>query len=393
MDRSSEQGIGINTSQKADQGKPSAITRRNFLRLAGLSVVGLGSARLGINTLRNSDALRASETLAETPIEYGFTQLVYVDGEIGGNQNPEMFKKCIDILAENNQSWIRTNVWDWEIASYSDDGTIIWNERNANAYLEALKYAHEKGVKVCLIGNTPVAFKDLSRESYLTATGEYFTHLAEMFGPYVETWQLFNEADIHSHRDYSIVHQGFHDTDGWSSRLAEFADVVRVASESIKSVRPHTRTAVNSAASWYGDDEHRVVSEFFDAVADYVDELHLSYYPYDDRAAIRNLPKSIEYYKTRYPEKRVVVSELGVSTGAGFSPDDQRSLLANALASLQGGKVRPDGIFLFSLTDRGGTPDPVEAGYGLLDVDGYDKGAFEKLTSTFMQNTSDDNQG
>lgn len=359
-------------SQDPDRVAKNVQTRRKFLGLIGGSAVAYGATQI----LRKAPAFLEELAKPPTPIEYGFTQHMYVDKEAESSLNLELFKRSVDMLAQEGQTWIRTNIWDHEACTVTEEG-ITYNQENLSRYAEAFAYAKEKGLKVCLVANTPVACADKPEDMYEVISSLYFQTLALRFKGLVDTWQLFNEADIHDYHTYREFPHGFHETPEWETYKKAFQRLVVAVAGNIKDMDPDVKIAVNFAASWHGDDEEDVAAGFFDGLLEsYIDEIQLNYYPYLDRAAARALPRHIRFYKERYPKQRIVVGELGMSTAVGFTPEDQAVGIERALEALQDARVRPDAIFLFSLTD---SSDAQATGYGLLDAQGKDKGAFKEV--------------
>lgn len=363
--------------------QPSGITRRRLFELGGTAAAGAAANEIARKIGYPHIDMRP-EHARNHPTEYGFTQHLFVDDEHpnsqGRNQDLELFKKSVDILSRNGQEWVRFNIWDWEIGSFSESGHVQWNEENAEAYREALEYVREKGLQACVVANTPYEFRGMPDAEYERLTGAYFGHLAQEYKGLVSEWQVFNEADIHDYHDYSMMDRpGFHGSQEWYDYIQRFSRTVRSASQAIRQADPETQISVNMAAAWHGSSERQRVAEFFDPIAPYVDELMLSYYPYKSTMEIAEMAGNVATYADRYPAHKISVGEIGMSTGVyDVDSADQKRYMTRAVRALKSGSRPPDKILVFSLTDRVGE-GPVESQYGLLDADGNDKGAFKQV--------------
>lgn len=337
------------------------IGRRDFLNIGGLTVGGLIVAAC---SPKESKASLERERL--TPIEYGFNTHMSANPSNYENLTLEAFKEDIVRMKEMGMNWVRFNVWEWELA-----------EQYLEKYDEAIKFAHEAGLKVFLVTNVPgLSEKGQNIESDLRATRDYYQRLVPRWKGQVNVWQVNNEPDDHEYDDYARIKNNEVYPIGY---LAAYSRIVAEASQTIKSIDPEARVTIN-VSLWQGSDPGIRYEEaaLFDAVKQSIDYVTLDFYPDTSEEAINTLQNQVAYFHYRY-NLPVLVGELGLPTGDGrFSETDQGIFVSKAIDSLQSGRVRPEAILLYEFRDeamRAGT----EASFGFNYADGTPKPGFNQV--------------
>lgn len=396
-------------ADKNGQTSDGLIERRRFLAVGGLGLLAVATSSCSLPGLEfgfptsNEDPSvaenvrkEAKEDLVESTTEFGFTQhLTVVDTETD-NQNPALFRKCVDRLAASGQQLLRTHIHEWEVVRMDDAGTLTWNEENLEKYKREIEYAQSKGLKMCLISAVPSPSKHLDDATYLRVTREFFARMGSEFAGLADTWQLFNEPDMHNIQDYNEVRQpddfkGFFANRG---QLGFTVEAIKAAAEGIKSTDPNAKTAVNFATTHFKNRAYGIISYFCDQLGDDLDEIQHDLYP--GPGEIEHIPEYIAYFKKKYPDKLVSVGEMGYSTFMGGSGKIQAHLIGNMLEVLSEAEYRPDKVYVYSMTDRGSLDPSWDKSLGVLDVNGNPKGgeeAWEEITSKMVSEDESDQEG
>lgn len=369
----------------SDKAQKKTMSRRHFLK--GAAAIA-GAAFLGRIPGVNRESMYSPEVLAGKPTEYGFTTHLYLDTKEGEVLTLDKFKEGVDILQRNNQKWLRFNIWDWETAPTGTPDSIGWNEENLALFDEAVDYANERGLKINLVTNVPNFAKDYSHEDYKKVTENYYSFLANRYKDKVSSWQIFNEPNIHSFRDYS-----FKPSQLTQEYVDDLTEVVSVANKAIKDKDPDALTTVN-LSHWvgHGADIRREGIKLFDPLAPHIDQITLDLYPDDNVLEIKNYPGYVLYFRNRY-KKDVVIGELGLPTdGYRFDEGDQAKYVTMALDELQGGLYKPSAILLYQLINET-TQQGVQNNFGFITADGRPKEAFSQVIERMQTEESDQETG
>lgn len=386
-------------SSGEEKPKGSPISRRQFLRVAALTAVGVGSAVVEkqYGVLRGvagrfANVLRSKESLSPVPFEVGFTTHAMDWTTKEGKPDVPRFKTHVDVLALTNQQWVRFDIRPWYIVKAGTTTTIEWNEEGLQAYDEAIGYAREKGLKLFMNISTPDFAREYKGEDYQKAMELFAGDVAKRFSPkgqelsrygedHYDIYQLFNEPDLHDFRTYSVSHQMGEDY------LRELSTVVRAMDGAIKRNNPHAKTTLNMAhwagAPWGGPEEFKKrAARFCDTVAQPVDIISLDPYPYKSEEEIKSLPEYVSFIKKRY-NKEVIIAEIGFPGGREYSEEDQVRYLRRYLNALKGGNDLPLATFIYQLAEDQST-EANDTAMGVLHADGKLKASFTPLIQSMQ---------
>lgn len=389
------------------------LTRRDFLRLAGLASAGaVVSACTPDGVRKMLEALAADtpvptepptspvpETTTETPrpttaswetvvaperepktqISYGFNTHLSANPAEGENLTLEAFKADIEQMAAMNMEAIRFNIWEWEIA-------------HLEPYDQVIDFAREKGLAIHLVTNVPrLSPNGENLEEDLAKTRAYYTALASRWQGKINSWQIFNEADDHTYWNYSRIENAPEGQSPYpAGYLDNFGQIVKTANEVIKSIDTSTKTTVN-VSLWIGSDpwldEGRLPVEealLFNAVEDSIDYISLDIYADTNVEAINKLPDLISNFSLVYG-KPVLITELGIPTGDGrFNEQDQAEFVSLAIDAMQAGEIRPEAILLYEYRDEA-MKSRTEGSFGFTDIHGNPKPALEEVLEAIYQ--------
>lgn len=324
-----------------------------------------GSEKIVI-TIPESSPSALPELEIQDPIEFGFNTHLNNEAE---NMSLEFFKKNVDLLSENNQEWIRFNIYTPELIDSGDATSFSYDGEILNDYVEAVEYANEKGLKIALVTNTPDFANGLERTEYLNITAAFYRDIATRFKGKIDTYQIFNEANVHNFRNYNERPELS------DEYLADFAEVVSIASKALKSVDEEARTTVNMS-HWIGSgaDLIKEGSAFFDSVKVSIDVVTLDLYPDSSVEEIDRFPEYVTYFNNRY-QKPVVIGEIGWPTFKnGFSANERVDLMNLSIEAFRGGIVKPESVLFYELTDEKGIS---ENAFGVLEYDGNPDNSFQ----------------
>lgn len=349
------------------------LSRREFLKLTGATGFALGLSACGVELPRSPERKREE-------IEYGFNTHITANPTSNENLTIDAFIEDVDKWREMGMKWVRFNVKDWELA-----------EQDLGVYDTAVNYAKENGLKVFLVTNPPEIsenFEDISGD--LEKTQRYYERLAARWNGKVDVWQVFNEPDDHRVDRYNI-NPSEQDPEreypvGYLEGLSRLVDQ---ASRTIKAVDSNAKVSVN-ASMWQmvdrGIQDEEVM--LFDSVCQFsssgntwkpcetLDYITLDLYPDTDPWAISYLPNQVEFFSETFGLP-VIVGEMGMPTDDGrFSEADQGWAMANAIDSLQRGRVRPEAILLYQYRDE---PTSWEDSFGFAYADGTPKPGFNQV--------------
>lgn len=303
-------------------------------------------------------------------LEFGFNTHVSC---CGWNLNLETFKKNIDDLASNRQSWVRFNIIAEEIAPSGTPTTINWDRNNITTYDQAIDYSKEKGIKIFLTTSIPEYAKDYSLNDYQTVTQNYLGFLANRYKGKISIWQIFNEADVHNFRDYSYLPNL---TDAY---LRDLYQIIATARNTIKQIDPRITITANTSGYPLSDEVQQRWFRFFDALNQNLDLLSLDLYP-----DVNNIDKElmtmgvrVSNVQKRY-RKPVSVAETGMCTRSSyFSEEDQNHYLPLYIHYLKSASPTP--IIIYEIQDENNIPNDCEGSFGVKRYDGSEKPAYANV--------------
>jgi hypothetical protein len=253
---------------------------------------------------------------------------------------------------------------------------IVWNTTNLSIYDQAVDYARQKGLKIFLVTNTPSFAKGYTLDDYKAVTDQYYRFLSNRYKGKVAIWQVFNEADTHSFRDYSII------TSLTSSYLSDLNSVIAIARIAIKANDPLAYITTNVSGYPMNGTTVNKWYQFFDGVKDNIDLMSLDMYPAPNLTEITNLGTRIESVRARY-SKDVAVSETGVCTmSGGYSESDQANYLTKSINSLKFSSANL--IILYEIMDEDTNSGLCEGTFGIVKTDGTQKSSFGPIMSEMI---------
>lgn len=310
-------------------------------------------------------------------IKYGFNTHMSANPAPGENLTIDAFRQDVDRMASMGMDAIRFNVWEWEL-------------NNLGVYDEAIDYAKNRGLEVHLVTNVPGLSKNGENlEADLLRTRAFYEDMAGRWAGKVDVWQIFNEVDDHHYANYRKI-------DADVPYMNNLGELVIAANAVIKAMDPNAKTTVNvsmwvGADPWIGADSPRLEEVgIFDAACGFepgsaidqacqtIDFISLDPYLDTNEEAIRRFPEVIAYFARRY-QKPVIIAELGLPTGDGrFTEEDQGEFTARAIDAMQGGLVRPHAILLYEFRDEA-LNGPAEGSFGFNRADGTPKPGFDDV--------------
>lgn len=331
------------------------------------------------------EAAVSKETLIPTPTEFGFNTHMYVSEKPGENHTLANFKEEVDLMSAHNQQWVRFNFLEDDVRLPGTEKTE-WNDK-ISQYDEAIEYAKSKGLKIFFVTGMPGFAKDLPMDQYEIAAKECYQKLAERYKDKIDVWQIFNEPDVHSFRDYSSQDDLLLNP----QKMNDLAHAVRTIAQTIKSVNPDIPTTVNMSR-WVGNnvDPIKKGSFLFDKLGDSVDAITLDLYPDDNEQEIKKLPDYVEYFSKRY-NKPIYIGELGLPTNGRFTADHQQKYVTKSLDALKGGKVKPKAVMLYELTDQTTAWNANENSFGYRDRNGIPKKSFNAVVEKMQKEKTPQN--
>lgn len=281
------------------------------------------------------------------------------------------FQQDIDTMAAKHLSMVRFTLLSEEAVKAVHGQTIFWNKDKLAVYDQAIRYAHQKRLKIFLVLNAPVQAKTYAVPEYTHLTATYFAFLAKRYRDDVAIIQVFNEPNIHSFRDYAPVTPD-------STYLDQLKEVTADAIAAIKQASPSVQVTLNVGGWPLDNAQIQRWQTFYDALSPTkLDFLSLDLYPDDNIQRIHTLPQLVDQFRNRY-HKAVFVSEIGIPSFAGrFSEQDQAKYLSLMIASLK--KAHILGVLPYAIRDEARNTNAGEASMGLLTADGVPKQAFEAV--------------
>lgn len=378
------------SSQNQDNFWLKPISRRDALKkgvvLVGGSVGAVAAGKYIADTLvppKNPDSglsepqsnqipeSTKSPEILNSGTEYGFNTHVHVNPGEGDSMTLDAFKGDVDALVGANQSWIRFNLINSGALSQNPDGSINFSE-GIGVFDEAIKYAKKRGLKIAFVTNVPDSNASLPINEYIDQAAAFYAQIAERYGDYIDTWQIFNEPDTHHFRDYTELK--FFDEEGKykgfePGYLDDLAKVVAASASAIKAVIPDSKITMN--ASLWGPDRNKVLDRterFIDAVYKYLDFISLNPYPdiYNPSSA-QTIPQDVEHFYNRYG-KDIVIAEIGVSSLDIQDPERRSKILLDQLSAIKGGKIKPKSILFYEMRDEPAAQEPREREFGTEDI-------------------------
>ena len=312
------------------------------------------------------------------PTTYGFNTHLYTSAAT--NLDLTTFKKNVDDVSSKGLSWIRLNLNDWEVAPSGSASNVNWNTESLSKYDEALSYTRSKELKVFLVTNVPSWAASYPSAGYKTATQAYYSFLASRYGSYVDVWQIFNEPNVRSYKDYSAVTLT-------NAYLVDLNETLDTAAKAIKARDSDAAVTTSVGGYPYDATTHGQWKQFFDAVGGKLDVLTIDAYPDTDSGTIGSLESRIRELRDRY-KKLVYVGETGMCTGDGrFDEADQGQYVTAYIRELK--KANPAAVIVYEIQDDT-SKSGCEATFGIKTPDGTEKKSYEAVMNELGWTPSQD---
>jgi len=313
---------------------------------------------------------------ADFPTEFGFNTHLYANAE-PDNLDVNRFKKTVDELVANNQSWIRFNIPRWEGSSLLN-GKLLWNEEELKIFDEAIDYTYNKGLQTFLVVSPPSVEANFSKDGYTKITHDYFTTLAMRYKDKINIWQINNEIDLHSPADYS--------ENTFEKRDQEFIlSHVRAASDAIRAIDPNATITVNVSGWPMNDKTQENWEKFIEPLLPYINVVSLDLYPDGNTEEIKKLPIRVEEIRRKF-KLPIYISETGICTvGCDLNNLTQKDIITQTIHELL--KARPNAIIIYEYTDelkhedfpKRPISDQVQGSFGVTRMDGSKNPGFEEI--------------
>lgn len=332
--------------------------------------------------------------------EFGFSVGLDVDLPMTAQQYEDsltILKRDIDIMAANNQTWVRLGIPAWAVAWY--DGNMDFKvgttddtqEIEVLTYYErAIDYIRGSGLKLYLV-LTEVPFQDsqFSQTEYTNHAQEYWTYIANRIANRAEVVQIYNEAQQYHYRFYNTP------TDS-AAYWAEMSNMLGIARNIFKTANPAIQVTTNGAGYPVTPAREADWLEFMDAVHSNLDVIALDLYP-EDPEEIPYLATSVANAKARY-NKPVIIAETGRhGYPDGFEPEPSRTYagqeenIVKYMDTLRGSDAYA--VMLYELRDSGTDTNDGEDMFGILDNSGVKKPSFDGIMYSMRPSVNNSNNG
>src|SRR5260221_3559611 len=347
--------------------------RGNIIKIILVAVIFLLIFIILIFSSRNQNGQSSVLSLSNSVTEYGFNSHVIPASysDLGIND----FKTNIDLLAANNQKWIRFDFT--QIAEVEHPNTnlnITWNEPNLQIYDQATIYAKQKGLKIFGVFSIPLGNPDpgpvtLDNSQLTTISQNYYTTLANRFGTKIDLWQVFDKADCYDYQNpasFAVL------SPGYLSNLNSLITTSRTAIRNVISGADVTTTACGNAFDQTYKDR---VTTYFDALNANLDAVSLDVYPNNTNVtsitdSTTGLGNFISTLTSRY-SKTVAISELGVCTSTtqsdidlGYTEQGQKDMIMSIINSVK--SSHPSVLAIYEMQDE---KCNLKCGFVLLNFD------------------------
>src|SRR5258708_6847126 len=244
-------------------------------------------------------AFGAQATLVQafaSPPETGFN--THLRGTL---LTPGDFTADVDDMVNHQQKWVRFNILE-DVASPGRTSTnpqLVWNQDALTEYDNAISYAFSKGLKIYLVTNTPSFAQNSASDIYLNITFQYHQFLASRYQGKIAVWQVFNEANIHSFKNYSTI-TGFD-----AAYLASLSSAIQAAASAIKQVDAGILIAANVGGYPLDSALFDSWRRYFSGLINNIDALGVDLYPgtNDD---IQKFPAVIQILKSQFGKEIIV---------------------------------------------------------------------------------------
>ncbi|WP_409484480.1 hypothetical protein [Arsenicicoccus dermatophilus] len=281
------------------------------------------------------------------------------------------FRRDVDRLVALHQQWIRYDVPSWVIAPRGTATTIEWDDAAVEEQREAIRYAKSRGLKVMIVtSGAPDWSARFTTEEYVAASRRYWAGLREAVGPWVDVWQVFNEADTTHHRTFTKVSP----TPAYLEQLRTLLGVARDVLAGGDGGRPIT----TNVTGWPCDAAAaRRWQSYFSVLGEYLDVVSVDAYPGTDSALVGALPGHLAEL-ARETGRPVYLTEFGLQTAPGtFSAAQQERAYLELLAAVAHAEVPVVLAYELRDTERPHAP----AGFGILTAQGQPKPGYPAVAA------------
>lgn len=281
----------------------------------------------------------------------------------------DTFKQDVDRLVSMRQQWVRYDVPSWRIAPKGSRSSVEWDRDALSRQAAAARYAHSRGLKVMLVtSGAPDWSQPLDDETYRGVSRVYWTGLRDALGAFVDTWQVFNEADTTHYRTFAHIEPNAAYLDSLRKSLA--------TAHAVFGSGPLPRAVTTNVTGWPCDDRtERRWERYFGVLSPTLDVLSVDAYPATDMSLVDAVPARLDRLALRFG-KQVYLAEFGLQTEEGtFSEEDQRRAYVHLLQAMA--RSRSAVLIAYELRDSTGSQTP--AGFGVLDERGTPKSSYDAI--------------
>lgn len=206
----------------------------------------------------------------------------------------------------------------------------------------------------------------------------YIARLAPIVAPHVTWWQVLNEKDATSWRDYSTSLGSVYDgTTGTHARrpgmtdayLEGLRDVLDGARQAIKAVNPAVK--VGTSVTGVQVDEYCeacIWRPFFDIVAPVSDFMGINGYPMTWWRYYEEIPARMRRTSRRY-DLPILITECGLPTSEDRGDEEEAMELVSHQIDRFSRSTSVDGVFVYQWRDRSDVTG-AEAYFGVRRADG-----------------------
>ena len=162
--------------------------------------------------------------------------------------------------------------------------------------------------------------------------------------------------------------------------LEDFATVLDIALQALKSITPAARVTTNLGGGPLNEELLKSWELYFDDIYQDLDVISLDLYPDDNAVMIGQLDDIVDRFQKRY-QKPVSIAEIGMCVDIErFNEVQQANYLQQYLAELGGASTTPESVFIYEIQDNS---DAFGCGpnFGLRRDDGTERASWETVMS------------
>lgn len=270
---------------------------------------------------------------------------------------PNDFTQDLAATIATGATWIRVGIPAWQAGGIFS-GTFYPNTANMDFFVDVVQRCKSAGLKVVLIMADANANDAWSEQEFRDYNSQYWGHVAQRCGPYVDLVQVFNEHDQNDYRNQTSL---------GGSLTPAYLDRMRLALLAAHTAWHQYATApLTTTPFGYPMNQARYDKwvAFFDGVGSSLDAICVHAYPETNPATINLVPTYLNNLKTRY-SKPVGVLEFGLPSVSGYGTYAQiGQAIVNQMHAIMG--ADPLCAILYQLRDRGTDSSDGEQVFGIM---------------------------